>query len=141
LGTLGSSDSILVGFSYECGFNPEADVMAAEAIEYVKQLMKRMNDFEPTEENLAYDAVKKAGPKGSLMTDPHTLKNMKLQYQSKFADHRPLNVWLKDRKSMFDRVIEKVKEIERFELPTLPSDMQERMKKIVEEADQKLKRY
>jgi trimethylamine:corrinoid methyltransferase-like protein len=141
LGLLGGADSTLIGFSSECGFNAETDVMAGESIRYIKQLMKRINDLDPVPENLAFETLKRAGPKGSLMTDPHTLRNMKLQYDPEFADHRPLNVWLKDKNTMLSRVREKVKEIGQIELPFLSSSIRGRMEKIVEEADQKLKRF
>jgi hypothetical protein len=66
---------------------------------------------------------------------------MKLQYNPKFSESRPLNLWLNDKKTMFDRVREKVKKIEKIETSSLPKDVQERMEKIIVEANQKFKRY
>lgn len=141
LGTLCGSDAMLIEFSLEAGFNAEATVMGSEIIRYMKHMMARFKDLEPTPENLAYDAVKEVGPKGSLLTHEHTKKHMQLQYNPNFADYRPLNAWLKDKKTMFDRVREKVKEIEKYELSKLPADTIKKMNAIVKEADEELKRF
>ena len=79
------------------------------------------------QKNLVYDVIKSTGPMGSFLKNQHTLNNMNLQYKPKYSETRHLNIWLNDKKMMFDRVRERVKKIEKIETPPLPKDVQERM--------------
>lgn len=137
---LSGQDAATLSFSSDA-FNAEGTVLGDEVIEYMKQMMDRYRDLEPTSENLAYEIIKATGPMGSFLKHKHTLKNMNLQYKPKYSETRPLNLWLNDKKTMFDRVRERVKKIEKFETPSLPKDVQERMEKVILEANQKFKRY
>jgi len=131
--------SVLHNFDY---FSAETFVMGNEFAGYMKNMHAAGTvTVEPTDENLAFDALKRAGPKGDLLTDAHTIKFMKLHYTSKLADYRSMDMWLRDKRSMIDNVRNRVKEIDKHEVPKLPKDVDERMQAVVEEADNKFKRW
>jgi len=122
------------------GYNPEMLIFHEELAEYFDHMGKRFKDTLPTEENIAFKAIKDIGPLNDFFTHEVTLRNMDLQYTPKLADYRTFTKWNSDKKSMLDRIRERIKELEVYMPPRLPKDVTERMKKIVKEADRKLAR-
>ncbi len=123
------------------GGSADMAVLRDELVGYMKNAMGRLDDMIPTPENLAFDVIKEAGPQGTFFKHPHTLRHLGLQYVPKVADYNTLTAWQqKGRVSMMDNVRKRVKELEKFEVPKLPADVDERMRAIVSEADEKMKR-
>jgi trimethylamine:corrinoid methyltransferase-like protein len=130
-------DAVCFNFDTEC---TESSVMAEEMVRYVKHMMSRFGDLAPTEENLAYDVIKEAGPMGTTMKSRHTISHMNLEYNPMLADYRPLAMYLKDRRTMWDNVRKRAKELEKHEVPALPTDVDERLRALMKEADEKYRR-
>lgn len=127
-------------FNWEA-LNPESLIMVHdELLAYAKQLSKRFQDLKPSEENMAYDAIKEVGALGDYLKHPITIRNMHLQYTPKLADYRTHFAWSRDKISMFDRARARIKELDAYRSPPLPTDTVEKMKSIVKEADEKLVR-
>jgi trimethylamine--corrinoid protein Co-methyltransferase len=140
LSTLYGMDAMqAVGFTFDAECT-EACVMAEEMVRYVKHMMSRFGDLAPTEENLAYDVIKEAGPMGTTMKSRHTISHMNLEYNPMLADYRPLAMYLKDRRTMWDNVRKRAKELEKHEVPALPTDVDERLRALMKEADEKYRR-
>jgi len=130
-------DAVCFNFDTEC---TESSVMAEEMVRYVKHMMSRFGDLAPTEENLAYDVIKEAGPMGTTMKSRHTISHMNLEYNPMLADYRPLAMYLKDRRTMWDNVRKRAKELEKHEVPALPTDVDERLRALMKEADEKYRK-
>lgn len=140
LPTLYGIDAIqAVGFNFDAECT-ESSVMADEMIRYVKHMMSRFNDLTPTAENLAFDVIKEAGPMGTTMKSRHTINHMNLDYNPVLADYRPLAMYLKDRNTMWGNVKKRAKELEKHEVPKLPTDVDERLRALMKEADEKYRR-
>ncbi len=140
LGTQAGADSI----SSYCGtpqtLFPEGMVISDEICDWIAQFARRFDDLKPTEESMAFEAIKQVGPRGDFFTHPVTMKNLNLQYNPKLADYRTEGAWLKNQVSMGDNVQAKMKELDQYVPPSLPSDVIQRMDAIVKEADEKLRR-
>jgi trimethylamine:corrinoid methyltransferase-like protein len=121
-------------------FNVEMLVFYDELARYFDHLGKRFIDTIPTDENVAFGAIKEVGPLADYLTHSITLKNANLQYKPELADYRDFTKWKKDKKNMLDRIREKVRILEMHRAPTLPGDVSRRMLMIVNEADRKLSR-
>jgi trimethylamine--corrinoid protein Co-methyltransferase len=64
--------------------------------EIVGMALRAARGIEVNEETLAFDAIKKAGPGGNFMTDPATVKHMRLEhYIPKLANRDEQDKWLK----------------------------------------------
>lgn len=64
--------------------------------EIVGMALRAVRGIEVNEETLAFDAIKKAGPGGNFMTDPGTVKRMRLEhYIPKLANRDEQDTWLK----------------------------------------------
>ena len=62
--------------------------------EIVGMALRAVRGIEVNEETLAFDAIKKAGPGGNFMTDPGTVKRMRLEhYIPKLADRDEQESW------------------------------------------------
>jgi trimethylamine:corrinoid methyltransferase-like protein len=119
-------------------FNPEMLLFHNELAGYFNHMGKRFKDTIPTDESIAYNAIKDAGPTADYFTHEITLNNMDLQYTPELADYRTYANWSKDKKTMLTNIRDKLKQLEKHQPPPLPKDTQQNMLKIVIEADHKL---
>jgi trimethylamine---corrinoid protein Co-methyltransferase len=80
----------------------------------IAQMLKRMKrGLEFSEENLAVDIIKKIGPGGSYIVEPHTIKRMKTAgLLTKLSDRDTRSQWTKKgAKDIHGRAMAKVREI------------------------------
>lgn len=64
--------------------------------EIVGMALRAVRGIEVNEETLAFEAIRKAGPGGNFMTDPGTVKHMRLEhYIPKLANRDEQDKWLK----------------------------------------------
>ena len=98
----------------------------------VAQMLKRVKrGVEFSEENLALDVVKKIGPGGSFITEPHTVKRMKtVAILTKLSDRETRSNWeKKGSQDTHTRAMARVKEIMANNTASLLSaDMDERIR-------------
>lgn len=94
-------------------------------------------------EHLGLEAIKRVGPKGMFTTDEHTLKwideKMGLFWHSKDWIHEHADQWLaKGAKTWTEVCRDRLKELEKHEPEPLDKDVDERMCKVLKEADKEL---
>ena len=80
----------------------------------IAQMLKRMKrGLEFSEENLALDVIKKIGPGGSFIVEPHTIKRMKTAgLLTKLSDRDTRSQWTKKgAHDIHDRAMTRVREI------------------------------
>jgi len=80
----------------------------------IAQMLKRMKrGLEFSEENLALDVIKKIGPGGSFIVEPHTIKRMKTAgLLTKLSDRDTRSQWTKKgAHDIQDRAMTRVREI------------------------------
>jgi trimethylamine--corrinoid protein Co-methyltransferase len=80
----------------------------------IAQMLKRMKrGLEFSEENLAVDVIKKIGPGGSFIVEPHTIKRMKTAgLLTKLSDRDTRSQWTKKgAHDIHDRAMARVREI------------------------------
>lgn len=63
------------------------------------------------DEALALEAIRRAGPGGDYLTDPHTLRHMRELWQSRFFDRRPYGAWEEKRDGARDWARARAREI------------------------------
>ena len=119
-------------------FNSEMLLFHNELAGYFNHMGKRFKDTIPTDETIAFNAIKDVGPTADYFTHEITLNNMDLQYTPELADYRTYANWSKDKKTMLTNIRNKLKQLEKHQPPPLPKDTQQNMMRIVKEADDKL---
>jgi trimethylamine--corrinoid protein Co-methyltransferase len=119
-------------------FNPEMLIFQNELAEYFNHMGKRFADTLPTDENIAFDAIRDVGPLTDFLTHNVTLKNIELQYKPELADYRSFIKWSQDKENILNRIRNRRKELEEHVPSRLSTDVMQKMKLIVNEADHKL---
>jgi trimethylamine--corrinoid protein Co-methyltransferase len=131
---------------HDCGYigqgfvaSPEMIVFADEVIGMVKRYMR---GFEIDDEHLALDVIRKVGPGGHFLGEKHTLDHfMKEHWRPALFNRENLPNWVKKgKKTVNDKLIEKAIEISKNHKPEpLPHGIKERLDRIWEEAEERLK--
>jgi trimethylamine--corrinoid protein Co-methyltransferase len=131
---------------HDCGYIgqgfvacPEMIVFADEVIGMVKRYMR---GFEIDDEHLALDVIRKVGPGGHFLSEKHTLDHfMKEHWRPALFNRENLPNWVKKgKKTVNDKLIEKAIEISKNHNPEpLPHGIKERLDRIWEEAEERLK--
>ena len=118
--------------------NPAAIVMCDEIISYVKRIMR---GFDINEETLGLDIIKKVGPGGNFLAEPHTLKHFRKElWMPKYANRENPDSW-KDKGSIIyeEKVIKKAKEILQQHKPLpLSKEIINKLRDLAQEAENKL---
>ncbi len=85
-------------------------VMCDEIISYVKRLVRGVQVDDVT---LALDAIKRVGPMGEFITDPHTYENFKTElWFPNLMDRHPCQRWMADGSlTMGDKATARVREL------------------------------
>jgi trimethylamine---corrinoid protein Co-methyltransferase len=112
-------------------------VMSDEIIGYVKRLIRGVRVDDVT---LALEAIKRVGPMGEFVTDPHTYENFKTElWFPKIMDRHPCQRWLADGSmTMGDKAIARVRDlIENHNPEALESTISKKIDQIVTEASSK----
>jgi trimethylamine--corrinoid protein Co-methyltransferase len=114
----------------------EAFVMSDEIIAMVRRIA---GGLAVNEEALAYDVMKKVGPGGHFLEEPHTLRHFRENHQSKLIDRQNYDGWfLSGAKTMNDRMTEKVHWILENHYPEpLPEDILEELNRVLERSSTK----
>lgn len=109
----------------------EAFVMGDEIIALVRRVA---GGIVVNEETLAYDVLKKVGPGGHFIDQPHTLHHFRGHHYSKMIDRRIYDGWtLSGAKTMNDRMTDKVHWIlENHHPPPLPEDVLQELERLLE---------
>ncbi|TFG20339.1 MAG: hypothetical protein EU530_03510 [Promethearchaeota archaeon] len=144
------SQALWGGNIAQIGTTPQAFMwetipMGETLINYVKQMFFEMNEdlLNFDEEHLALDVIKRVGPKGMFTTDPHTLKwidkKFGLFWHANDWIHEHSDQWLaKGGKTWTEICRERLKELDKHEPEPLAKDVDERMQKLLVEADEEL---
>jgi trimethylamine--corrinoid protein Co-methyltransferase len=134
---LSGSDCLWVANSID-NWISEAVPFIDEVISWCKTFLQQ-SDFDVTPETLAVDLIRKRGLGASYVDHKWSIESVKLMDYNKYRDLRLGSNYWKSPKSMFDRIREKVKEVEKSYTPEpIPKDVLKRMEAIVKEADEKL---
>ena len=113
----------------------EQMVLADEFLDIIHRLMQGL---EVTEETLAVDVIKKVGPGGQFLSNPHTrIHAMTELWSPKLIDRQSLGKWKEmGAKTMEDRAKERAKEILRtHKPPPLEKSVQNEISEIVKETE------
>jgi trimethylamine--corrinoid protein Co-methyltransferase len=112
--------------------------MSDDLIGYAKRFV---NGIEVNDETLALDVIDKVGPGGNFLTEKHTLKYFKTEtwYPDLFKRTIYEN-WVSDgKKTLTQRTNDKLINIlEQYEPEPLPQDVQQKIRAIVERAEEKI---
>jgi trimethylamine--corrinoid protein Co-methyltransferase len=105
--------------------------------EIARMVNKVVEGIPVTDETLAVDVIKEVGSSGEFITKEHTYKYFREQSQSKLIDRRMREAWLdKGAKDLTTRAYEEAIHIlETYKPEPLPEGVQEKLRKIVEEAE------
>jgi trimethylamine---corrinoid protein Co-methyltransferase len=106
-------------------------VMCDEIIGYVKRLIRGVRVDDVT---LALDAIKRVGPMGEFVTDPHTYDNFKSElWFPKIMDRHPAQKWIADGSlTMGDKAMARVRNlIENYEPDPLEDKVKNELGRIL----------
>jgi len=109
-----------------------------EVISHVRSFLKGIN-FSP--EHLAVELIDRVGPDGNYMTVEHTVKHFRQEaWFPKLIDHHRYDNWVASgSKTMLDEANELVRRIlSTHEVPPLPMEVTNEIKKILQRAKNKL---
>ncbi|NLA12116.1 MAG: hypothetical protein GX883_08325 [Firmicutes bacterium] len=107
-------------------------VLDCEVAEYVTRIVRPL---EVNEETMAVDVIEKVGPRGSYLTELHTLKNFRKEFYHPFLFNRGnYDNWAKEgRLEAKDRAHAKVEDIlKNYERPALDRSLEKDIDKYVE---------
>jgi trimethylamine--corrinoid protein Co-methyltransferase len=115
----------------------EAFVLSDEIISMVRRIA---GGLLVDEETLAFDVMKKVGPGGHFLEEPHTLRHFREHHQSKLIDRQNYDGWvLSGAKTMNERMTEKVHWIlENHHPDPLPEDVLQELDRMLERASAQL---
>jgi trimethylamine--corrinoid protein Co-methyltransferase len=113
--------------------NMEQMLIDAQVWEDIKRLYQGM-DVSGSE--LSLDVIKKVGPKGQFLNNPHTFANFRKLHISKYSDRASYMAWEKGgKKDIWDRVHEEVKKILSTHRPApLPDDVDAKLANVEQKA-------
>jgi len=111
-------------------------VMSNEIIGMVKRIM---GGIPVNEETLAVDVIAKVGPGGHFLGEKHTFKHFRKFWLPELIDRAKVDDWeAAGSKTLGDRVHEKVINlIETYEPEPIPDDVENRLKEIIAQADER----
>lgn len=111
----------------------EQMLIDAQIWEDIKRLYQGM---EVDDAELSVDVIKKVGPKGQFLNNPHTFANFRRLHISRYSDRSSYMAWEKGgRKDIWDRVHEEVGRILSAHTPvSLPSDVDAKLADIEKRA-------
>ena len=134
-----------INLIHDCGYlsggsvgSPEMAVICNEVAGVVSRILKGVST---DDEWLAVDVIKKVGPGGHFMAEPHTLKHLKeVVFIPELFDRRPEMVWKADgAKSLRQRANAKAREILKTHKPEpLSDDVKEKIREIIKKAEKEL---
>ncbi len=110
----------------------EKMVLDCEVAEYVTRIVRPL---EVNEETMAVDVIEKVGPRGSYLTELHTLKNFRKEFYHPFLFNRGnYDNWAKEgRLEAKDKAHAKVEDIlKNYERPALDRSLEKDIDKFVE---------
>jgi trimethylamine--corrinoid protein Co-methyltransferase len=101
-------------------------------------VQRAIRGFDVNDETLGIDAVARSYLQGSLLTDPHTLANMRKMgtFRPKLLTRQPRKIWLdKGSKSMRDRAVEMAKSLlKTYEPEPLDAEVVRALGEVIDEA-------
>ncbi len=115
-------------------------VMSNEVIGMAKRILSGVT---VTPETLAVDVIERVGPGGHYLTEEHTRQHFKTElWFPTLMDRQQRRGWeASGKKTMAERVRAKVKDILEHHQPLpIPAEVEERLKELVAEADERHKR-
>ncbi len=87
----------------------ESIVFGNEVVDYARRLVQKVD---VSEEALAVETIKRAGPGGMFLMEPHTVAHLHDFWHSRLIDRGRHSQWVAGgRKTMFDRLQERVREL------------------------------
>ncbi|HBI26179.1 MAG TPA: trimethylamine methyltransferase [Peptococcaceae bacterium] len=112
-------------------------VLMDEVISRARFLLKGINT---TPEYLAVDAVKRVGPGGSYLGDPHTSQHFREKWQPSLSDFSNFNSWeAAGSEQMGTRIQEKLRQImDEYEPAPLGAEVEEKIDAVLSRAQEKL---
>lgn len=116
----------------------EKVVICDDLVGYARRITGGM---EVNDETLALDVIDEVGPGGHYLMEEHTLKYFKSEtWYPKLFERKVYENWEKEgRKTLTQRANERVIDIlESHQPEPLPDDVQRKIKKIIEQAEQKI---
>jgi trimethylamine--corrinoid protein Co-methyltransferase len=116
----------------------DALVVADDLIGYAKRFV---NGIEVNEETLALDVIDKVGPGGNFLIEKHTLKHFKTEtWYPPLFKRTVYENWVSDgKKTLTQRAHDKLLDIlEHYEPEPLSQDVQQKLRAIVERAEEKI---
>jgi trimethylamine--corrinoid protein Co-methyltransferase len=116
----------------------DALVVANDLIGYARRVV---NGFEVNAETLAVDIIDKVGPGGNFLMEKHTLHHFKTEtwYPPLFKRTIYENWVSEGRKNLTDRAHDTLLDIlDQYEPEPLPQDVQQKLRAIVERAEEKI---
>jgi trimethylamine--corrinoid protein Co-methyltransferase len=133
----------LAGLNLTCGMgliasentmSPEGLVIDDEIVSIVKKII---SGIEVTDETVALDLMKKVGPKGSFLTERHTLEHFKREiWIPKITDRTFPDIWVKaGARDLWVKAKEESEKIlKEYEVPPLSKDIKAKMMEIAKRA-------
>jgi trimethylamine--corrinoid protein Co-methyltransferase len=109
--------------------------------EIVRMIRRILGGIAVNKETIALDVIKKVGASGNYLAELHTLKNMRKESsQAKLIDRKMRSGWEKDgSKDMAERAREEARSIlENYKPLPLPEDAAQKIRSIIEEAEDEL---
>lgn len=130
----------LAGLNLICGMGLIAseNTMSLEGLvidnEVVSMIKKIVNGIDITDETLALDLIKKVGPKGSFITERHTLEHFRREiWIPKITDRTFPEIWVKSgARDLWVKAKEEVEKIlKRHEVLPLSKDVKDKIVSII----------
>jgi trimethylamine--corrinoid protein Co-methyltransferase len=118
--------------------NPAAIVMCDEMISYIKRIIR---GFEIDPETLALEIIRKVGPGGEYLTEPHTLKHFRqVLWIPKLMNREPPESWKKKGFLTYgEKLTERTREILKTYTPEpLKPEIRDKLEEIVRNAEKDL---
>jgi trimethylamine--corrinoid protein Co-methyltransferase len=105
--------------------------------ETIGQVRRMMEGIPVDDETLALSAVRRVGPGGTFLTDPHTLKHFRENWQPDLTDRRTRGTWEKQgATTMEQRAARKIRAcLESHRPDPLDPDLDRRLEAVVAAAD------
>jgi len=119
-------------------FSPQQLVIDDEMIAFTHRMM---SGFEINDDTLALDCIKRVGPKGVFLDDPHTFEHMRGHnvYSPKVFSYKTYSAWKDDAERMPEKAQAKIRDIlDTHEVPPLEDHIVRELGRILKAADEKI---
>ena len=115
----------------------EVLVLSDEVISRVKNILA---GIDTGEESLAVEAVRRVGPGGNFLGDPHTARHFRENWKESISDFQNYDAWVAGgSKTMGDRIRDRLREIdERYQPVPLPVEAGPVIDNILQRAEEQL---